>query len=79
MTTITFKYLNHRGVTTERTVDVDSVEFLHNPGFNYQPGWFISGRCHTKNARRSFALNRIELPDDGRTYHLFRLPKEGSK
>lgn len=79
MITVTFKYLNHHGKLAERTVDVDSVEFVRNPGFQYQPGWFISGRCHTNNARRSFALSRIELPDNDRTYHLFHLPAEDSK
>lgn len=64
MATVTFDYLNHRGVTSKRTIDVDAVEFLTRPGFNYQPGWFISGLCHDKKARRSFALSRIQLPED---------------
>lgn len=64
MTTITFKYLNHRGKTAERTIDVDAIEFILRPSFGYQPGWFISGRCHDKDARRSFALNRIILDDE---------------
>lgn len=73
MATITFNYLNHKGVTAERTVDVDAVEFHRNPGFDYQPGWFISGRCHAKNARRSFALCRIILPDNGKDHFQFHL------
>lgn len=59
MTTIRFKYLNHRGEIAQRTIDVDAVEFFRDPAFGYQPGWFISGHCHDRNARRSFALNRI--------------------
>lgn len=59
MKTISFKYLNHRGKTDERTIDFEALEFIREPGFGYQSGWFISGRCHTKNARRSFSLNRI--------------------
>lgn len=61
--TITFNYLNHRGETEERTIDVAAVEFQRNPGYGYQPGWFISGFCHDRKARRSFALNRIILPE----------------
>lgn len=64
MATITFKYMNHNGKLAERTIDVDSVEFIGFASLGYQPGWFISGRCHEKNARRSFALSRIVLPDD---------------
>lgn len=64
MATVKFKYLNHRGVTAKRTVDVDSVEFIGVSNFGYQPGWFISGRCHDKNARRSFALSRIVFEED---------------
>jgi hypothetical protein len=59
--TVTFVYTNHRGITGERTIDVDSIEWHQEPGFGYQPGWFISGRCHEKDARRSFAMSRIML------------------
>lgn len=61
---ISFTYLNHNGKRSERTIEVDSLEFHRNPGFGYQPGWFISGLDRDKNARRSFALARIELPPE---------------
>jgi predicted DNA-binding transcriptional regulator YafY len=56
---VKFTYLNHHGKKEVRTIDPESLEFIKNPGFGYQPGWFLSGRCHEKNARRSFSLNRI--------------------
>ena len=61
MITSTFKYRSHRGVIEERTIDVDSVEWVSNPGYDYQPGWFISGMCHDRNKRRSFVLTNIVL------------------
>lgn len=62
-----FQYLNHNGKLAERNVDIDSLEFHRNPGYGYQPGWFISGFDHDKAARRSFALSRIVLdPIEGR-------------
>lgn len=68
--TVTFDYKNHRGEVRTRTVDVDAVEFLHmrklDPKYGYQPGWYLSGRCHDKDARRSFALCNIILPNDVR-------------
>lgn len=62
--TITFEYLNHRGKQMARTVDVEAVEFIREPGFGYQSGWFISGFDHDKQSRRSFALDRIILDHD---------------
>ncbi len=61
---VSFVYLNHKGVKAKRTVDFECIEFIQHPGFDYQPGWFMSGRCHDHNLRRSFALNRIILPED---------------
>jgi hypothetical protein len=61
---ITFRYRNHRGVTADRTVTVDTVEFIRDPGYGYQPGWFISGWCATKNNRRSFALSHIVMDEE---------------
>lgn len=57
-----FFYKNHRGQVEERTIDVDSIEWLSNPDYGYQPGWFISGIDHDSDARRSFALVNIQLP-----------------
>ena len=59
---ITFTYLNHRGETSERTVEAHSVEYLVDPGYGYQPGWFISGEVEGKG-RRSFSLSRIIFKD----------------
>lgn len=59
--TISFNYRNHRGKVENRTIDVDRVEWLARPGYDYQPGWFISGYCHDRKARRSFALTHIVL------------------
>jgi predicted DNA-binding transcriptional regulator YafY len=73
MPTIQFLYLNHAGKLSGRTVTVDSVEFHRNPGFGYQPGWFISGFDHDKAARRSFALSRIQLPEEEGSNKTFRL------
>lgn len=70
--TVSFKYKNHRGVTSQRTVDVDSIEFIFkpNPEYGYQPCWFLTGYCHDKKARRSFALSNIvfEADDDNMYY-----------
>jgi len=33
-----------------------------NPGFDYEPGWFLSGFDTHKQARRSFALTNIMRP-----------------
>lgn len=65
--TVCFAYKNHRGEVNNRTVDVDSIEFITtvhaDDDYGYQPGWFLSGWDHTKQARRSFALCNIILDD----------------
>lgn len=61
MPTIKFVYKNHRGEIKQRTVDVLSFDYNPNPGFGYEPGWFITGFCHDKKAMRSFALENIVL------------------
>lgn len=60
--TVSFKYHNHRDEVEQRTITVDALEYVWQPGFNYQPGWFLSGFCHSRKARRSFALSNIVLP-----------------
>ncbi|QWY83380.1 hypothetical protein [Rhizobium phage RHph_X3_2] len=73
-TIISFKYLNHKGVTATRTITVDAVEFFGKANFGYQPGWYISGHCHDKHARRSFCLSRIIFDDDEFNHkHFYRL------
>lgn len=59
--TISFTYRNHKGVTEERMVTLDAVEFVREPGFGYQSGWFVSGFCHKKKERRSFAFSHIVM------------------
>ena len=61
-TTIEFEYINYKGVRSKRRVTVDSIEFIRTPGYDYQPGWFISGYDHDKKARRSFAMTHIVIP-----------------
>jgi len=61
---VKFKYLNYLGEAHERTVTPDTIELLMDPGFNHQPGWFLSGWDHDKEAHRSFALTRIVVDSD---------------
>lgn len=60
----TFKYRNHGGKEAIRTIEVQSLDFLRNPGFGYQPGWFLTGICEDKKEVRSFALSHIILIDN---------------
>lgn len=57
---VQFEYLNHRGTWSKRTMIPDAIEFLYEPVYDYQPGWFLSGWDTDKKARRSFALSRIK-------------------
>lgn len=70
---ITFNYVSRKGEISERTVDVQHLEFLGKVG---EPGWYISGQ--TEKGRRSFALDRVVLDDKikrGRDfYRLLELP-----
>ena len=54
-----FAYKNHRGEISERRVHIHCLEYIMNPGFDYEPGWFLSGFDEHKQARRSFALTNI--------------------
>lgn len=70
MTVLTFKYKNYKGVVRDRTVDVQSLDFIyHPPGseFGYQPGWFITGTDVEKQEVRSFALTHIILEGQSKT------------
>jgi hypothetical protein len=61
---IQFRYKNHRGEEGARDVTVDSIAYLRKPGFSYEPGFFIMGYCHDKQAQRSFAFCNVVLPPD---------------
>ena len=69
---IEFTYRNHRGQIEQRRVDVDSIEYIRDPGFHYQPGWFLSGKDLDRDARRSFALTHIILPEHTPYYKLLK-------
>ncbi len=60
-----FRYTNHRGETADREIIVESLDYLRAPGFDYEPGWFITGFDGEKNVRRSFSLDRIKLDNPG--------------
>lgn len=70
---ITFTYLNHRGARSVRTVDFESLDFIREPGFGYQSGWFISGYDHERTARRSFALTHILFEPAVPLKHFFKV------
>lgn len=60
---VSFTYKNHRGEVARRTVLVDAIEYLREPGYGYEPGWFIAGFDVDKQARRSFSFANIVLPE----------------
>lgn len=71
---VKFFYKNHRGEVSEREIDIDSLEWISNPNYGYQPGWFLSGFDLVKNARRSFALcNMVLKPDAKGFFKLFKM------
>lgn len=63
MDTIHFRYKNHRGEISDRQIIPDALEWISYPGYNYQPGWFLSGMDLDRKQRRSFALSHIILPE----------------
>ena len=71
---IQFTYKNHRGEVALRTVTVDAIEFQPaHEDYGYAAGWFVSGYCHTKNARRSFAFANIQFePNQQGVFALLR-------
>lgn len=58
---VTFTYKNHRAEISERTIEVQSLDWEINPPYGYQPGWFLRGICQNRKASRSFALTHIVL------------------
>lgn len=72
---VKFWYKNHRDEIRERTVTVDSIEFVRDekPDYKHPPNsWVLSGYDHDKNARRSFLLDRIIIPNGSR--NIFSIP-----
>lgn len=59
---VKFDYRNHRGELAQRTVAVGALEYINKPGYDYKSGWFLSGYCLDRKARRSFALANIVMP-----------------
>lgn len=75
---IEFQYTNHKGVTAKRRIVPASIDFLHKPGYSYQPGWFLHGFDLDKNAPRSFALTHVVLdPDNTKTTSIKLLSASG--
>lgn len=58
---IKFTYKNHHDTIAERTVIPRSLQYITSPGFNYSPGWFLTGFCLDKQAIRSFALSNVVI------------------
>lgn len=62
---IRFTYTNHRGEKAARDVRPLKLEYIPRPGYNYEPGWFLTALDVDKNAIRSFALQNIEVSHKG--------------
>lgn len=75
---VTFTYRNHKGAIEQRSIIPDALEWINDPGYNYQPGWFLSGRCTERKQRRSFALANIVLPpaDERKFFKLMEFPHD---
>jgi len=61
---LSFTYKNYKGITSDRMLDVECLEYLTNPGFDYEPGWFLTGIDVHKGERRSFSLDHIIFPPE---------------
>lgn len=63
-----FEYRNHRGEVKERRVVPVALDYLLEPGYGYDSGWFLTAYDHTGDrngeALRSFALERIVRDTD---------------
>jgi hypothetical protein len=71
---VEFNYKNRKGEIALRQIVFERLHYILLPGYGYQPGWFITGICQTKQSRRSFALSNIIL-DDLKYSHFFDLMK----
>jgi predicted DNA-binding transcriptional regulator YafY len=56
---IRFPYTNHRGVTEERDVIVQSIQYGSNEHYP-EPQWFLGCYDCSRKGYRSFAVNRID-------------------
>lgn len=53
-----FRYKNHRGETSNRTVDVIKI-WYGSTKEHKEPQWFLKAFCHEKQAERNFAIADI--------------------
>lgn len=62
-----FTYRNHREEIAVRTITPLMIIYEPNPPeeYKYQPGWFLHGYDHEKEAPRTFDINRI-IPNESR-------------
>lgn len=65
-----FRYKNYRGEISNRRVAFTDLVFMTEPGFDYQPGWFVGGYDLDRKERRTFALTSIILPTEMKLYHV---------
>lgn len=70
MKEIKFTYRNHKGEVEARRIQPTKIEYITYPGYNYQPGWFLTGHDLDRpggvsgfDNMRSFALTHIVFPD----------------
>lgn len=54
--TAVFEYTNHRGDVGNRTVMVDRIVWMDDPGYGYEPGWFVIGVDLDRKEQRQFRL-----------------------
>lgn len=58
-TTVRFDYVNHRGVSENRTVVFRGLDFGSNEYYP-EPQFLLRGWCLDRKAVRSFAIGRID-------------------
>lgn len=59
---IEFAYRNYRGEIAVRKIEPTDLAYQPKPGYDYQPGWALSGIDLERDARRTFFLPHIILP-----------------
>jgi len=58
---VEFTYTNHRGEKRTRRVMPLGVEYIQQPGYGYEPGWFLRAFDPEKTALRAFRLSHIDI------------------